>query len=879
MSTGFGSPFLGRDAELAALRERFATGAWVTLLGPGGMGKTRLAARFAHEARMVGREVRFVELGSTRDLSRAVVQVARALEVELRELDVTETSSAIAAQLDRSEPLLLVLDEVEAIADELAPHVARWTSRGTAVEVLVTSRRVLGGEGEQVFALEPLTNDEAVALFVSRARAIRPDVRIDERLVGSIVDAIDRMPLAIELAASRLRVLSLAELARRLEAPLAVLRSSGEGRHGSIRRAVSDSLELLGPIERRVFGLLASLRDGFSLDDAEVALAGVLASEQVLDALDALVRTSLLRVRIDDTDRARYAYFTTVREVASALDAEVDAPELDAVEPDEPTRDRSARDEVRLRASRHFARQTHVPREVELDNLVLAHRIAVELSVATRSQEHARDALALLTRLETPLSTWGRSVVREELANATLDALDVIDATSSERARVHLGRGLARKELGRTAAAREDFEVALALCPEDDGLRAAALIRLAALDDVASDTGRARSRLEEALRALERSTDDDARRAREAEASLHLGHALRREGRLDEAREILRGAVARHRMLGDDPGLAASLYELGVVEIFAGRPEANEVVEEGLAVARRSGGRRMEGTLAMARGCLLHERGELGAARTHHAEAARLFAELGDPHREASALLYLATTYVESRGIDDALALLSRARSNASDVGTPRYEALVDACTASTYALAGRFAEAHEALDEARRRVVLVPNEPALQTTVAVHGRIVDVLEGSLEVGAALETSEPEVAESSNDDSRFALRLLRSVAVPVRASTGDALEIAAEGSWFRSPGEERVSLPARSPLRRLLVCLATSRIEAPGRVVRLDELLAAGWPNEKMRLEAGLNRLYVAIATLRKRGLAEAVVRVGGGYLLSPAVPIALRRD
>lgn len=863
MITPFGSPFVGRDAELAALRERFATGNWVTVLGPGGMGKTRLASRFAGDARATGRAVCLVELGSALDLSRAVVDVARALEVELRARDLAETTHAVAARLGRSEPLLLVLDEVEAIADELAPHVARWASCSAAVEVLVTSRRALGGDGEQIFALEPLASDDAIALFSSRARAIRPDVRIDDSLVASIVDAIDRMPLAIELAASRLRVLSLVELARRLDAPLAVLRSSGDGRHTSIRRAVTDSLELLGPNERRVFVLVASLRDGFSLDDAEAVLAGGSAPEAVLDALDALVRTSLLRVRVDDSDRARYAYFSTVREVAA---------ELHSVELDE-----AAREEVRLRASRHFARQTGVPREAELDNLVVAHRTAVERAIAARSEEHARDALALLARLETVLSAWGRSVVREALADATLDALDALDAASVERARVHLGRGLARKELGRTAAAREDFDVARALCGEDDGLRAVALIRLAALDDVASDTERARARLEEALRALERSPDDDVRRAREAEASLHLGHALRREGRLDDARAILRGAVARYRALADDPGLAASLYELAVVEIFASRPDASGVVEEGLAIARRAGDRRMEGTLTMARGCLLHERGELGAARAHHAEAARLFAELGDPHREASALFYLATTYVESRRIDDALALLARARANASEVGTPRYEALVDACTASAYALADRAAEAGAAIGRARRGVAHVSSEPALQTTVAVHGRVVDVLEGSLALADALDASESEVAKSSNDDSRFALRLLRSLAGAVRAGAvraGDVLEIATDGSWFRSPNAERVSLPARSPLRRLLVCLATQRIEAPGRAVRVDELLAAGWPNEKMRVEAGLNRLYVAIATLRKRGLADAVVRSGGGYLLSPAVPI-----
>ena len=852
--------FVGRVVELEGLRERFASAAWVTLLGPGGMGKTRLATRFADGARGQGLDVCFVELASLRELAPALVRIARALGIARVDADLSEIARAIASRLARGGRRLLVLDDVEGIAPELAPFVARWASHENA-RLLVTSRRVLGGEAEQVVSLEPLDVEDAVALFVARARSVRPSVRIDDAVARAIVEAIDRMPLAIELAASRLRVLSVAELVRRLHHPLAILGSAGEGRHASIRRAVLDSLELLQPVERRVFALAATLHDGFSLDDAEVALGEVVARGAVLDALDALVRTSLIRVRVDDEERARYAYFATIREVASELE--------------EP-----GRAAVSLGIARHFARAAAPPLEVELDNVVLAHRVSVENALTASSAEHAEDALATFLRIEGALSAWGRSALRESLADATERALEAVDAPPVAHARVRLGRGQARKELGRSAAARVDFEAALALAGGDETLRAAAQVRLAALDDIAGDTTSARERLASALRGLEGSSDREARRI-ESEALLHLGHAWRREGRLDEAREVLLRAVERHRARADDVGLAASLYELAVVEIFARRTEADEVVDEGLAVARRAGDRRMEGTLAMARGCLLHERGELADARRHHAEAAQLFADLGDRLREASALFYLATTFVESRRLDDALGILARARIHAAEVGAPRYEALVAACSASTLALAGRAEEARAAIEEAERRAARVAREPALEATVAVHTRVVDVLaetpRSDERIARAIEASERDVAAASNDDSRFALRLLRSVASGVEPLDA-ALEIGPDGAWFRPSGAtDRVRLPERSPLRRLLWSLAARRVEAPGEVVSIDELLAAGWPGEKMRIEAGLNRVYVAVATLRKRGLSDAVVRAGGGYLLSPALAVDVR--
>ena len=854
------SSFVGRNAELAALRELFVDAPQVTLLGPGGMGKTRLAVQYAADLRARGRDVWFVDLSSCRNVASAMEVVARALRASVTGLSREDLiAEAIGGRMARLGRVLVVLDNFEQFADEGARFVAQWVRAAPKVQLLVTSRRVLGIDGERVFTLGPLDRAEAADLFVARARAVRPEIELDPALVGAIVDRIDRMPLPIELAASRVRVLSLEELRARLERPLGVLRSARpDERHGSVRRAVHDSLELLSPNERRLFTLAAVLRNGFTLRDAELIFAEIFSTEEVLDGLDALVRTSLLRAHFEAGACARYGYYETIREVAEELADD-------------------ERETILARHSRHHAAEVASGARLEedaLQNLLLAHETAVRLAIDGLALDRANDAVALVGAIESLRSVHGSAQLRDKLFDATLAALVAVDgATQDARARAHLGRGAAQRELGATDAARTDFDVALRFATDAklDGLRAVALMRQAAIDDVESDTARSRARLEEALQLLAQTPADDLRAAREAEASLQLGHACRREGRLVEAERAVSAACACYRGLRDDEGLAASLYELAVIDIFAGRgPEAFAHVDEGLAVARRGQIRWMEGTLTMARGSLLQERGELGAARAHHADAAQCFAELGNRHREASALFYLATTYVETHQPVDALAILDLAAARIATVRAPRYEALIAACAATAHALAGSRIEADQALARAEDALARVPHEPALSVAVATHRSIVAVRAGSRDATAALAEAEPLVAENSNDDSRFALRVLRGLVDGAAPAVLDVLVVWPNGSAFRAPGSsERVVLPARSPLRRVLEHLVQKRVEAPGEVVEIDELVAAGWPQERMGIEAALNRVYVAIATLRKRGLGEVLRSVDGGYAIS----------
>ncbi|MEM9188952.1 MAG: tetratricopeptide repeat protein [Myxococcota bacterium] len=884
------SSFVGRISERRLLSEVLDTSRLVTLQGPGGMGKTRLAIQCCEDQLPVytgegAGGLWFVDLSVATSVSSAISTVAGVLGVELVGLSRDdEMERAVGEGIRRLGPVLIVLDNVEQIADALAPVIDGWVRRARSARFLVTSRVVLDVPGEQLLALGPLSRDDAAELFVGRAQRIAPNGPVEERaLIEEIVEAIDRMPLAIELAASRTRVLSPTDLRDRLERPLEVLRGAkSDARHGSMKRTILDPVTLLAPSARRLFALASVLRNGFTAEDLEAIVGDRgLARGEVLDALDALVRTSLLQVRAEAGQAARYRFFETIRGVAEEL-ALAD----------------EAREAVVMTHARHFARKSidRPAMDRELENFLFAHRTALRLASDAQDVDAAEDALRIARRVEPLLSARGLSQLRAELFEGVLTAIETAEGSASRstpaaltaegslstsnsstfevRARAHLGRGFARRELGETALAREDFERALALAEEAElsDLSAVALTQLGGIQDVAGDTGEARACLEAAL-ALLKGSQSDERPVREAEALLLLGHAHRREGNLSDARRAIRAAADRYRSLAHDEGLAAALYELGAVEMFGGAIEASAACfDEGLSVARRRGLRVMEGALTTARGCLLQDKGELADALEHHAAAARIFGDLGSRFREASALFYLATTFVERGEPAEALAVLHQSRARVAGVGAPRYDALLSACSATVLAMLDRLGEAEEELQRADAALRAVTNEPSLGVAVALHRRIVEVRSGRAEADV-LSSAETLVRDCPNDDTRCALRVLRGLVAGDAPASVDALVVWPEGRAFQTPKMTKpVVLPDRSPLRAILDRLVVCRTETPGRGLAIDEIIEAGWPGERIGATAALNRGYVALTTLRKKGLRGILVKTEGGYALSQAV-------
>ncbi|MFD9546711.1 BTAD domain-containing putative transcriptional regulator [Nocardia salmonicida] len=334
---------LGRTADLDAITELAHRSRVTTVLGPGGTGKTRVANAVGERlARSV--PVVLVELASVQPESEVGAESRTGIEVVIgqvmglgevirdpgalrqgRQIDArTRLREALAAR-----PMVLILDNCEHVIDAAAEVVADLVGSCAQLTVLTTSRSPLAITAESVYPLAPLAIDAAgspaTELFSARARAVRPDVRLDPDTVARLCRTLDGLPLAIELAAARVRTMSVAEIETRLEHRFALLRSgdrSAPHRHRTLHAVIAWSWNLLDPDQQVTLRRLSKFAAGFTLSAAEIVAAG----PDVAAAVDGLVGQSLLTV-LDDPDGAgiRYRMLETVREFGAEQIAAVDA--------------------------------------------------------------------------------------------------------------------------------------------------------------------------------------------------------------------------------------------------------------------------------------------------------------------------------------------------------------------------------------------------------------------------------------------------------------------------------------------------------------------------------------------------------------------------
>ncbi len=307
---------VGRDGDLRALLGLLAQHRVVTILGPGGLGKTRmahLAARHAPEP-----VVHVVELVGVRTGEDVVGEVGSALGVRdsvgsVRTLTTAQRNdlrARIAGHLDRA-PSLLVLDNCEHVVDEAAGLVAYLVATTQDLRVLTTSRAPLAIAAEHVYPLSQLDLDEGVRLFCLRARAARPSVTLDPEEVRRVVARLDGLPLAIELAAAKTRAMSVAEIDRRLERRFDLLRGtdhSAPDRHRTLLAVIDWSWSLLTEQQRDALRRLSVFSDGFTLAAAEAVLG-----PSAADDVPGIVDQSMLTVA-EQHGQVRYRMLETVRE-------------------------------------------------------------------------------------------------------------------------------------------------------------------------------------------------------------------------------------------------------------------------------------------------------------------------------------------------------------------------------------------------------------------------------------------------------------------------------------------------------------------------------------------------------------------------------------
>lgn len=313
-------PLVGRGKDLDSVHAQLAEHRLVSVVGPAGVGKTRLAVEVGGALTAPG-GVWLVRLD-------AVDRTAALAQVVAETLHVTGGEAALLERLSGAETVLL-LDNCEHVVPEAGALIASLLQAAPQVRILTTSQVPLGLEGESVHLLQPLTQDESVALFTRRAREMRHQLVLDQDAVTAVeamCRSLDGLPLAIELAASRVRSLSVRDIARRLDDRFVLLRdpnSQRPERRRALAGAIAWSYELLFPDDQRGLWALSCFAGSAGLDATEhVLLALGVPARSVLDTISRLVDRSLVSVETAEDGGVRYRLLDSIHAFAAARLAE-----------------------------------------------------------------------------------------------------------------------------------------------------------------------------------------------------------------------------------------------------------------------------------------------------------------------------------------------------------------------------------------------------------------------------------------------------------------------------------------------------------------------------------------------------------------------------
>jgi predicted ATPase/class 3 adenylate cyclase len=671
------TPFIGRDNEIRAIKERLSNAnvRLLTLSGVGGTGKTRLALQAA--ADMVDNfehGVFFVPLASLSDPALVLPTIAQAFAV--REAAGRPLQEQLKDYL-REKQLLLVLDNFEQVIDA-APRVTDLLTAAPGLKVLVTSREVLRLSGETDYPVPPLslpdpkrlpplerfTQYEAVALFIERAVAVKPAFAVTNEnapAVAEICHRLDGLPLAIELAAARVRVLPprrmLAELNHRLSFLMGGARDL-PGRQKTLRGAIDWSHDLLTGDEQKLFRRLAVFVSGCALEAIE-AVCNIENDLLVLDALESLVGKSLVNETEADGE-PRFAMLETIREYAG--DRLVAAGDADRM------RDRH-RDyflalaelaEPKLQGAEQAAWLRRL--EEEHGNL----RSALEWSLV---QAGSRGGLRLSGALARFWDTRGHlSEGRAWCARALRKA--GAEERTPERAKALNAAGVLARYQGDYPAARALHEESLAILRQLDDKKGMA-VSLNSLGNVAWEQGdypAARALHEESLAIMR----ELGNRSGIGSSLMNLGNVALEQGDYPAARALYEESLAIARELRDGRVIASSLNNLGVVARYQGDyASARSLYEENLTIWRELGDRGgIAGTLSNL-GDVACKLGDYPAAGALHQEVLAIRRELGDMAGIASSLEDMATVVAALGSSLRAARIWGAAERLRAEVGSP----------------------------------------------------------------------------------------------------------------------------------------------------------------------------------------------------------------
>lgn len=818
--------FVGRGEELGTLRRLLEQDAarLVTVWGAGGIGKTRLLLEFVRACR---RDTVFCDLGAARTLDELCGAVARALGLPPIDEERTHPAVRLGHALAARGPVLLVLDNMEQLVASAADSAGRWLTMAPTLQVVVTSRALLRLPGEQTLELAPLEPREGMQLFVERARQAGCTSLLEDGLVEELARRLDGIPLAIELAAARTRLLSVPELVERLARRFELLAHGAltNPRHETLRRAIDWSWQLLGVDEQDALSQCAVFRGGFTIAAAEAVVVLGPGDGPILDVLQSLREKALLRElpAVDGRTR-RFDLLESVR--AFVME---ERPGLLA----------SASD----RHAAHFARTDPEHALVERDNLVAV------IEHAPRSVWALQAVLALVGTFD----AWGPLATCADLLDRVLTHQPA-DADGRLVAKALVSRGGLRTQLGRVREAEEDLREA-AVRAGDAGTEAEALMLLATACDVMGRSSETPPAFDRAL-ALFREIGDVRR---EGACLGRRGIVRHMAGDLEGARVDYEAALRLHRAAGDGRAEGRTLARLGFLQQDLGElAKARAIYAQALSVARAEGHRGLEGIILGYHGNVDRQERRAADARAHYDAAVTMLRAVGDHHYEAVFLMDRGILELDQQRPADARVFLDEARQRSAEMSERRIEALSRGYLAVAYAATGDFAEASSQLDEAERIGAASSSELIAQVCRLHRGHL------SLADAAPLaQTAVPDRFEHVRLARRLLVRALTRSSPPL-----DACAVSEDGSRFRPPHGDWIELARRQALPGLLRALVEQWNASPGVPLASHELVARGWPGEKIQPAAATNRLRVAMSTLRTLGLRELLVARDGGYLL-----------
>jgi predicted ATPase/predicted negative regulator of RcsB-dependent stress response len=853
-----------------ALHARLAEPGVTVLVGPPGVGKSHLVRSYVETrwARESMQPCYWVDTTSCGDVNQLCTAIATELELpEDGSSELPARMARVGRGLAGRGEALLVLEHFDALVHEATALIASLAQVAPRARILITSRVRLGLD-DATQAIGPLAlpassasadvqASPAVQMLLHRASRYRFREQ-DAEALEALVRALDGLPLALELAARRLSVLSPRALVERLASGLDLLSTKAEPGKAAVtlRDVIDRSWRDLSAAEKALLAQCAAFRGSFDIAALEAVQSLEGGDDALLDLLAALLDKSLVQELDTPSGERRFAMLETIRKFAFEQLADADA--------------------VLMRHAQYYS-EGRLDEE-DLDNLLAAYGFAASLPV--------EQGLGLRVRLLLSLLPWAKSLLSAEQCLARLDdTLAIVlargDVEPESLASLLYARAVARQQSGRLEEARDDLARGLAVLAESRSeTRGQLLCQLGMLQQAQGQLDEAGASFEQAhalLPALRRPELEgrvqfgfgllrhsqgrlDAARthyeqaadryrvagAKDAEAQTlaYLAALLLQRGQLLEARARYHDALALRGSEGDKKLAAMILGNLAILEQEEGEhARAADYLERGLLAARAAGDRLLEGHVLGYRGCLAHEMGDLPGAQRHYEHALAVLREVKDRRLEGIFLGCLGSIHAARDLAQSAQEAFDRAEHELAGLGD---EGALGALSVH---------RAHLLIARAR--------QPEQREEVRVACLAA--------AQAACDAARSDALFGASDDLRFAVRVL------TKALDADALvvELDDDGVCAIKPrGGSRQDLSTRIPLRRIVGALVALHRSEPGVALPDEALIEAAWPGERIAHEASMNRLKVALATLRKLGLRELMLRRAGGYLLDPAVKV-----